>query len=49
MTIDLTNAIIIEDLQTIEPKLTEHQKKYKLLLHYFYKIYRLGKIKSYKA
>jgi len=36
-TISLTE--IIEDLQGIEPKILEYEKKYQLLSTYFYKLY----------
>lgn len=41
---DITLIEIIEDLQSIEPKLLEYEKKYKLLSTYFYKLYNAGKL-----
>ncbi len=35
---------IIEDLQSIEPKILEYENKYKLLSPYFYKLYNAGKL-----
>ncbi|MFQ5631670.1 MAG: hypothetical protein ACE5I1_23100 [bacterium] len=37
---------IIEDLQAIEPKILEYEKKYKLLSAYFYKLYHAGKLED---
>ena len=37
---------IIEDLQSIEPKILEYEKKYKLLSPYFYKLYEAGKLEE---
>ena len=37
---------IIEDLQAIEPKILEYEKKYKLLSIYFHKLYYAGKLKE---
>jgi hypothetical protein len=43
---DITLIEIIEDLQSIEPKLLEYEKKYKLLSPYFYKLYNAGKLEE---
>jgi hypothetical protein len=37
---------IIEDLQAIEPKIWEYEKKYKLLSPYFHKLYKAGKLEE---
>lgn len=37
---------IIEDLQSIEPKILEYEKKYKLLSPYFQKLYKAGKLEE---
>lgn len=37
---------IIEDLQYVEPKILEYEKKYKLLSEYFYKLYKAGKLEE---
>ena len=37
---------IIDDLQSIEPKILEYEKKYKLLSPYFYKLYKAGKLEE---
>ena len=37
---------IIEDLQSIEPKILEYENKYKLLSPYFYKLYKAGKLEE---
>jgi hypothetical protein len=37
---------IIEDLQSIEPKILEYEKKYKLLSPYFHKLYKAGKLEE---
>jgi hypothetical protein len=47
MAVDLTIDMIIEDLQAIEPKLTEYEIRYKLLSPYFYKIYQSGKFEEH--
>jgi hypothetical protein len=38
---------IIEDLQAIEPKILEYEKKYKLLSPYFHKLYKAGKLEEH--
>jgi hypothetical protein len=38
---------IIEDLQGIEPKILEYEKKYRLLSPYFYKLYKAGKLEEH--
>jgi len=47
MAVDLTIDMIIEDLQAIEPKLTEYENKYKLLSPYFYKIFQSGNLEEH--
>jgi hypothetical protein len=37
---------IIEDLQFLEPKILEYEKKYRLLSAYFYKLYEAGKLEE---
>jgi hypothetical protein len=37
---------IIEDLQYVEPKILEYEKRYKLLSEYFYKLYKAGKLEE---
>lgn len=37
---------IIEDLQGIEPKILEYEKRYQLLSAYFYKLYKAGKLEE---
>jgi len=44
---NLTLNEIIEDLQAIEPKILEYEKKYKLLSPYFYKLYLAGKLEEH--
>jgi hypothetical protein len=44
MAIDLTIDAIIEDLQAVEPRLAEFEKKYRLLSPYFYRLYQSGKL-----
>ncbi len=39
-------AEIIEDLQGLEPKILEYEKKYQLLSAYFYKLYKAGKLEE---
>ncbi|MBN2088663.1 hypothetical protein JW964_03575 [candidate division KSB1 bacterium] len=46
MKTNLTLDEIIEDLQAIEPKILEYEKKYKLLSVYFYKLYQAGKLEE---
>ncbi|MBC8185717.1 hypothetical protein H8E88_31915 [candidate division KSB1 bacterium] len=46
MQIEFTLNEIIEDLQAIEPKILEYEKKYKLLSPYFYKLYQAGKLEE---
>jgi hypothetical protein len=38
---------IIEDLQGIEPKILEYEKKYRLLSPYFHKLYKAGKLEEH--
>ncbi|MCI0513122.1 hypothetical protein L0128_07925 [candidate division KSB1 bacterium] len=46
MKTDLTLDEIIEDLQAIESKILEYEKKYRLLSVYFYKLYQTGKLEE---
>ena len=46
MQTEFTLNEIIEDLQAIEPKILEYEKKYKLLSPYFYKLYQAGKLEE---
>lgn len=43
---EMTLNDIIEDLQAIEPKILEYEKKYKLLSPYFIKLYKAGKLED---
>ena len=42
MAIEISLDEIIEDLQAIEPKILQYEKKYKLLSPYFHKLYKAG-------
>ncbi|MGH7493660.1 MAG: hypothetical protein ACREOO_14885 [bacterium] len=44
MTDEISLGEIIDDLQSIEPKILEYERKYKLLSPYFHKLYRAGKL-----
>lgn len=37
---------ILNDLQAVESKILEYQKKYKLLSSYFYKLYQAGNLEE---
>ncbi len=46
MATTISLAEIIEDLQGLEPKLLEYERKYQLLSAYFYKLYKAGKLEE---
>ena len=46
MATTISLAEIIEDLQGLEPKILEYEKKYQLLSAYFYKLYKAGKLEE---
>lgn len=46
MSDEITLNDIIEDLQYVEPKILEYEKRYKLLSEYFYKLYQAGKLEE---
>ncbi|MCI0553749.1 MAG: hypothetical protein L0287_22605 [Anaerolineae bacterium] len=47
MAIAISLTEIIEDLQAIEPKVLEYEKKYQLLSAYFFKLYKAGKLEEH--
>jgi hypothetical protein len=47
MNAEISLTELIEDLQGIEPKILEYEKKYRLLSPYFHKLYKAGKLEEH--